>query len=93
MIKLLNMDQHFLPACYLEQFCSTEGEFYKLDCSLLKRGKKPYPLKVTPAAICYGKDFMHLLMTLKKSTLLLSTTTETSLKKNFTTMNGNTQLL
>jgi hypothetical protein len=54
------MDQHFLPACYLEQFCLKEGMFYKVDCSLLKLGKKTYPLQVVPAAICYGKDFYAL---------------------------------
>jgi hypothetical protein len=54
------MDQHFLPACYLDQFCLNEGKFYRVDCSLLKRGKKPYPLQVVPAAICYGSDFYAL---------------------------------
>ena len=54
------MDQHFLPACYLEQFCLKDGKFYRVDCSLLKLGKKPYPLQVVPAAICYGKDFYAL---------------------------------
>jgi hypothetical protein len=53
------MDQHFLPECYLKEFCDN-GEFYKIDCSLLHLNKKPYPRKVTPAAICYDKDFCTL---------------------------------
>jgi hypothetical protein len=60
------MDQHFLPACYLDQFCADNGKFYRIDCSLLKRGKQPYPLLVTPAAICYGKDFYALTEEFKK---------------------------
>jgi len=60
------MDQHFLPACYLDQFCGAGGKFYRLDCSLLKLGKKPYPLAVTPAGICYGKDFYALTDEFKK---------------------------
>jgi hypothetical protein len=60
------MDQHFLPACYLDQFCLTGGKLYRVDCSLLKLGKKPYPLEVTPKAICYGKDFYALTDDFKK---------------------------
>ncbi|MCO5948562.1 DUF4238 domain-containing protein [Mucilaginibacter flavidus] len=60
------MDQHFLPACYLDQFCLKEGKFYRIDCSLLKKGKKPYPLEVVPAAICYGRDFYALTDEFKK---------------------------
>jgi hypothetical protein len=53
------MDQHFLPQCYLNEFCQN-GKLFKIDCSVLKYYKTPYPREATPASICYGRDFYTL---------------------------------
>lgn len=54
------MDQHYLPQCYLNEFRNDDGHFFKLDCSILRYDKKPYPLKTTPAAVCYKPNFYTL---------------------------------
>lgn len=51
------MKQHFLPQCYLREFCNTEDKLYTLDIHLLKFKRKVFSQTKTTAEVCRSIDF------------------------------------
>jgi hypothetical protein len=54
------MKQHFLSQCYLNEFASSDKQFYALNMNLLKIGKQPVPRLKRASEVCYEKDFYTL---------------------------------
>lgn len=52
------MDQHFLPKCYLKEFCNTQKQLYSFNLKAFKTLKRyPKPICTNTSKICYASDF------------------------------------
>ncbi|MGF7039592.1 DUF4238 domain-containing protein [Mucilaginibacter lappiensis] len=51
------MNQHYLPECYLKEFCNKKGHFYSIDNELLTKGILPKPRITYPKEACKQKDY------------------------------------
>lgn len=61
------MDQHYLPKCYLKEFCETGHDYlYKINCGLIKQGRRGSYRKMHPSEGCYEKDYFTITDDFKK---------------------------
>jgi len=51
------MKQHFLPQCYLREFCNAQDKLYTLDIDLLKFKRRVFPELKTTAEVCRSIDY------------------------------------
>ena len=49
--------QHYLPECYLKEFCNSDGKLHTLDINLLAYGKDVFDEQRYPVSVCRGKHF------------------------------------
>ena len=51
------MKQHFLPQCYLKEFCNDDGKLHALNLDYLKYKKKVFDEPKFPVEVCRIPDF------------------------------------
>lgn len=51
------MKQHYLPQCYLREFCNKDGKIHTLDLTLLKHKRKVFDQARFSSEICRSIDF------------------------------------
>lgn len=51
------MKQHFLPQCYLKEFCNDDGKLHTLNLDYLKYKKKVFDEPKFPVEVCKIPDF------------------------------------
>jgi hypothetical protein len=51
------MKQHFLPQCYLREFCNLDNKLHVIDIDLLKFGRRVFAQQKSTAEVCRSNDF------------------------------------
>jgi hypothetical protein len=77
------MKQHYLPQCYLREFCNRDGKLHTLDITLLKHKRKVFDQARFPAEVCRSIDFYTIQSNFNKSFQHLSNVEPLFLEKIF----------